>query len=172
MSKSSSLSASSPTLQTNRLVLPGEVEERFWSKVKHTPDWDGCWLWTDKPHTHGYGRFHVSRGNRIMAHRLAYELLVGPIPDGFVIDHLCRVRLCVNPTHLEPVTQKENTRRGLAHELNKINHQTAKTHCPRGHAYDEANTYVDPDGARRCRACRRVDACDPPYHRLGCQGCK
>lgn len=158
------------------------VAERFWSKVNlngtvsgYRPDLSPCWLWTGKPEVKGYGRFHVRVENgrpvRIMAHRFAYEEANGPIPEGLVLDHLCRTRLCVNPYHLEAVTQEENTRRGLAHELNKVNHQTAKTHCPRNHPYDEANTYIDSQGGRRCRACRRVDRCSPPYHRLDCAGC-
>jgi hypothetical protein len=82
-----------------------------------------------------------------MAHRLSYEHHVGPIPDGLQIDHTCRNRKCVNPEHLEPVTNAENTTR-------QDHAERRKTHCPKGHPYDEANTYVDPSGARRCRACR------------------
>lgn len=84
-------------------------EESFWARVDKT---DTCWLWTDAPALTGYGR--VSRDNVVdYAHRVAYELAVGPIPPGLTIDHLCRVRLCVNPTHLEPVTLAENTRREM-----------------------------------------------------------
>jgi hypothetical protein len=90
-----------------------------------------------------------------MAHRFAYESVHGPITPGLVIDHLCRVRLCVNPAHLEPVTPGENSRRGYAWLLNRRNHQTVKTHCPAGHAYRGANLYVSPRGDRRCRTCHR-----------------
>ena len=84
------------------------------------------------------------------AHRFAYELLIGPIPDGLQIDHLCRVPLCVNVAHLEPVTNRVNTVRGKAGLR-----QRTKTHCPRGHAYDAANTRLY-KGGRYCRACHLV----------------
>ena len=73
----------------------------------------GCWLWLGELNRNGYGRLSVG-GRRAMAHRLAYELLVGPIAPGLVLDHLCRVRCCCNPAHLEPVTVRENTHRGEA----------------------------------------------------------
>lgn len=86
--------------------------ERFWEKVDRRGPAD-CWLWTaTRTAKDGHGRFYPITGKGVLAHRFAYELLVGPIPDGLVIDHLCRVRLCVNPAHLEPVTAEENTRRG------------------------------------------------------------
>ncbi len=83
--------------------------ERFWSYVdKDGPG--GCWLWTGGVERNGYARFRHN-GSRTGVHRYSYELLVGPIPDGLTIDHLCGVRTCVNPTHLEAVTSRENTRR-------------------------------------------------------------
>ena len=85
------------------------ISERFWEKVDKTAT---CWLWRASIRNHGYGRIKVN-GRAEQAHRVAYELLVGPIPEGLTLDHLCRVRLCVNPAHLEPVTQKVNIRRGL-----------------------------------------------------------
>ncbi len=85
------------------------------------------------------------------AHRFAYELLVGPIPDGLVIDHLCRVRHCVNPAHMEPVTRWENTLRGGSFSAVAAR----QTHCVNGHPFDEENTHVDRRGFRRCRACNR-----------------
>lgn len=104
---------------------------------------DGCWEWTGSRRPDGYGQIHVGGKNR-RAHRVVYELMVGPIPEGLTIDHLCRNRACCRPDHLEPVTRAENTRRGGA----------ALTHCKRaGHLYDEQNTYVSPKGERRCRAC-------------------
>lgn len=132
-----------------------EYAARFWAKVDRS-DEDGCWLWL--AHTAaGYGRFRLSNPRRIEgAHRVAYELLIGPIPEGLDIDHLCRNRSCVNPAHLEPVTRGENVRRGARGRL--------VTHCPQGHAYDEPNTYVDPQGLRHCRACRRARELDR-YHR-------
>lgn len=92
------------------------VQDRFWAKVdKQTDDCCDCWLWTAcvmrSGGTHPYGLFKVSEKN-MLAHRVAYEMLVGPIPDGLVIDHLCRQTLCVNPAHMEPVSQGENVRRG------------------------------------------------------------
>lgn len=116
----------------------------------YAPELGPCWLWTGAT-TVGYGRF---RGSGV--HRMAYEELVGPIPDGLVMDHLCRVRHCVNPAHLEPVTLAENVRRGLSGR-----YQASKTHCPQGHEYSPENTYVTKVGQRKCRTCyisrRRAD---------------
>lgn len=84
------------------------AEERFWAKVEVT---SGCWLWTGAPDRKGYGHLHVA-GRSVKAHRFAYELLVGPIPAGHVIDHLCRTEGCVRPDHLEAVRQVTNVRRG------------------------------------------------------------
>ena len=88
------------------------------------------------------------------AHRLAYELVKGPISDGLQIDHLCRNRACINPDHLEAVTQRENILRGEG--VAALN--ARKTHCPQGHAYDEENTLIltgRQAGARRCQICAR-----------------
>jgi hypothetical protein len=123
---------------------------RFMAKVQ--PDAAGCWIWTASRHpVSGYGRIKMGghRGKHVPAHRVAYEMFVGPIPEGLVLDHLCRVRPCVNPAHLEPVTGAENTARGKAGK-----HLSDRTHCPQGHAYDEQNTYPEPGGGRGCRACR------------------
>ncbi len=119
--------------------------ERFWSKVDKRED--GCWVWIAGTFPTGYGRFFVG-GVRRRAHRIAYEALVGPVPDGLELDHLCRVRNCVNPAHLEPVTHAENMRRGC---------QATATHCLRGHKFTKANTIyrADRPGQRECRACAR-----------------
>lgn len=105
-----------------------------------------CWLWTGFLDRYGYGQISVNN-RREKAHRVAYTAFVAPIPDGLVIDHICRVRHCVNPVHLEPVSHAENSRRGIAR-------CARQTSCLRGHPFDEANTYVT-EGRRHCRACRR-----------------
>jgi len=120
-------------------------EERFWIKVRQT---DTCWLWTSTLNNRGYGQFSVG-GRSVLAHRFSYELHVGPIPEGLHLDHLCRVRHCVNPAHLEPVTNQENNRRGDTGA-----HLRDRTHCPAGHPYEGANLYVNGNtGARSCRIC-------------------
>jgi len=122
---------------------------RFLAKIERRDGADAaeCWRW--KAAAGRYGRFDVA-GKLTLAHRTAYRLFVGEIPAGLTIDHLCRETLCVNPFHLEPVTVAENIRRSSAADFWR-----SKTHCPSGHAYDDENTYIDPKGHRRCRACRR-----------------
>jgi len=120
--------------------------DRFWSKVNKT---DECWIWTAGKNQKGYGQFRLN-GKTQKAHRVSYELMIGPIPDGLQIDHLCRNRACVRPDHLEAVTPRENTSRG---DTGK--NMLVKTHCPQGHPYDEANTYRYKSGARSCRSCHR-----------------
>ena len=124
----------------------------FWSRTTKT---ESCWLWTGTKTSGGYGR--ILRGSKEMyAHRYSYEHFIGPIPDGLVIDHLCRVRHCVNPSHLEVVTLGENTRRGVGIG-NGARFQKNKTHCPKGHPYDAENTYHY-KSARSCKTCRRMAA--------------
>lgn len=120
--------------------------DRFWSKVDKT---DGCWLWTGTVNWAGYGQFRYG-ARLIMAHRWAYEEMVGPIAEGLVIDHLCRTPTCVNPSHLEPVTERENIVRGVGPSAQNA----GKTHCIRGHPFDEDNTYRTPVGDRGCKMCR------------------
>lgn len=119
---------------------------KFWARVHKTKD---CWIWLGAL-ANGYGQVRFD-GVSIPAHRAAYELLVGPIPDGFQIDHLCRVTNCVNPEHLEAVTPAENKRRGTSPAA--VN--ARKTECQKGHPFDEVNTYVTSSGGRQCRTCKR-----------------
>ncbi len=118
---------------------------------------DTCWLWTGSMSKKtGYGFTSVpgpKRNSRSKpAHRVVYETLVGPIPKGLQLDHLCSVRLCVNPDHLEPVTARENTLRA---EKAPAAINAKKTHCISGHEFDEKNTYIKPtNGSRGCRKCR------------------
>jgi hypothetical protein len=113
----------------------------------------GCWPWTGAKSDSGYGLFSEKneKGRPVLrrAHRLMYEYMVGPIPEGLTLDHLCRNRLCVRPSHLEPVTSVENVRRGEAPTAKNAR----KTHCPRGHEYNAANTILNDKGWRRCGIC-------------------
>jgi hypothetical protein len=108
----------------------------------------GCIEFTGFTDRRGYGRV-TRKGEQMVAHRASYELVRGPIPAGLDLDHLCRHTSCVHPGHLEPVTRKENARRGLQGVL--------KTHCVHGHEYTPENTYIDPSGGRRCRQCHREE---------------
>lgn len=108
---------------------------------------ESCWLWTGYKQKSGYGQFTIN-GKSYKAHRLVYSLLVGEIPKGKQLDHLCRVRNCVNPEHLEPVTQAENIRRGESPWA--VNGR--KTHCYKGHEFTEDNIYIK-GGYRLCKIC-------------------
>ena len=111
-------------------------------------DGNGCWIWQGAINAGGYGRVPVRKGNT--AHRLSYRTFVGPIPEGLQLDHLCRVRACCNPEHLEPVTSRENTFRGQTPAA--LN--AAKTHCPQGHPFEGENVYHW-QGRRFCKTCKR-----------------
>lgn len=124
---------------------------RFTEKYTILPN--GCWQWTAGTAGEGYGSFYRGRSSssehgRDYAHRWSYEHHVGKIPEGMVVDHLCRNRRCVNPDHLEAVTQQTNVDRG---------HGNGKqTHCPAGHPYAGENLYFTPKGGRQCRECKRA----------------
>jgi hypothetical protein len=134
-------------------MLPDYIKpELFWSKVAFT---DCCWNWTAST-VSGYGQFGTGRPKRNhLAHRLAYMALVGPIPAGMELDHLCYRPICVNPAHLEPVTGEENIRRMLERGVSWCARQAQKTHCEHGHEFTPENTRITKKGHRWCRACNR-----------------
>ena len=121
-------------------------KDRFWSRVNKT---DTCWLWTAGVSSSGYGQITIS-GRILQAHRVSYEMLVGDIGHGLQLDHLCRVRRCVNPTHLEQVTSRQNTLRGSGPAAV----HARQTHCIYGHEFTKENTTVN-KGKRSCRACKQ-----------------
>lgn len=123
-------------------------EARFFARITEDPD-TGCWLF-DKPNAKGYANFTVM-SRPVEGHQWCYEFLIGPVPDGLTLDHLCRVRSCVNPWHLDPVPHRVNILRGIGPAA--IN--ARKTQCVDGHPFTSDNTYVTPDGRRQCRICIR-----------------
>jgi hypothetical protein len=130
------------------VTIPGIPPARIWKRVEIDPA--GCWIWTGARSADGYGKTKID-GRTVRVHRWAYRYFRGPIPEGLQLDHLCRVRACCNPNHLEAVTCAENIRRG-----DTGRYFADRTECPAGHPYDAANTYRDPRGSRRCRACHRA----------------
>ncbi len=145
---------------------PKPLMDRFMRFVSPEPN-TGCWLWIGASNSTGYG-FIAYRGNAYGAHRMSHELYKGPIPDGFEIDHLCRVKSCVNPDHLEAVLPRVNLLRSTVQEVNR-RLQLAKTHCPHGHPYSGDNLVIAKvkhtrSGTQRiCRTCR--NACQRKYSR-------
>lgn len=129
------------------MLLSPSNAERFDSRIMMIEG--GCWLWLGYLDRKGYGRFSLGHKNRI-AHRIAYEHYIGPIPDGLPLDHLCRNRACVNPAHLEPVTTKVNNSRMVPN-----NGKAARTHCPQGHLLAGDNLKVNKRGHRVCRECAK-----------------
>ncbi len=131
--------------------------ERFWSKVLGG-DFEHCWLWMAGKDPKGYGMFYVAAGQMVRAHRWAYEDLRAEIPAGLVIDHLCRTPACVNPWHLEPVTDRINVLRGFGPGARALR----RSECLRGHRY--AETGVIRSGRRVCREC--LLRYQEEYHKL------
>lgn len=126
-----------------------EAVAAFWAKVRKTRS---CWVWTGAKLSFGYGHL-LWRGRYRVAHHVAYELLIGPVPDGLVTDHLCRNPACVNPEHLEPVIQRVNV---IDRGSGPFAQRARQTHCKRGHEFSEANTYIHKSrGVRICRTCHR-----------------
>lgn len=125
------------------------IEQRFFAKVIKTPK---CWAWIGAKGSNGYGQMQMGPRKQ-QAHRIAYELFVGPIPEGLTIDHICRFKDCVNPSHLRTMTMLENVMDGCVN--------AKKDHCPQGHKYDEANT-IHYRTFRYCRECKRAK--DKAHH--------
>ena len=130
-----------------------EKFERFLEVSTHkTYKGTPCMEWTGCLSHNGYGQWQNTARQHVRAHVFSYETHVDLVPKGLILDHLCRNRKCVNPKHLEPVTNKENIRRG-----NGLAGKNArKTHCKRGHKFIASNTYTYPSGNRECRTCRRL----------------
>lgn len=136
--------------------------DRFWEKVDRSGGPLACWPWLGVVSDNGYGKL-----NNRYAHRVAYQLAVGPIPDGLTIDHVkargCTRRDCCNPAHLEPVTRGENALRGDSRNARNAR----KTHCRRGHEFTPENTRISKRGHRECRTCSRMNRA---YRRLDLEG--
>lgn len=135
---------------TEHLIAVGmrpETTQNVLSRIQFS---DGCWNWSPPLNLYGYGRFSIRR-RQYASHRVVFEAIKGPIPRGLTLDHLCRNRACVNPGHLEPVTNKENLLRGES--FSAVN--SRKSHCLRGHELSGSN--IKPyRGRRSCVACRRA----------------
>ena len=132
-----------------------ELTTRFWEKVSGLDNPDGCWTWIAYKNCWGYGKFEVD-GEATSAHRLAYQLCIGPIPDDLEVDHLCRNPACVNPAHLELVPHAENVRRG---DNWSKGWERYVTHCPQGHEYTPDNLVKQGlSNKRKCKTCHRERA--------------
>ena len=139
------------------------IPQRFWDKVVPVTE-SGCWIWVGSTTPEGYGQTSFN-SKLILAHRVAYKAANGSLTKGLTIDHLCRVRCCVNPAHLQEVTHRVNILRGTSMSAR----HARKTHCIHGHPFDETNTMSPRNGWRQCRACARINR---NKRRLGfCQHC-
>lgn len=130
---------------------PLTADQRFLRCIGNRESRKECWPWLGHTDPKGYGRFKTG-GKYHSAHRMAYELLVGPIPLGLTIDHLCRNHSCVNPYHLEVVSLREN----ILRSDNMAGRYARRATCSRGHSFDPPNGYLRKDGARGCHACDRI----------------
>ena len=136
---------------TNESIQHTPQVDRFWARVAKSPG-DGCWIWTGPQGHGGYGQAYSRRPKSPTgAHRVAYELVVGLIPEGLTLDHLCRTPLCVRPDHLRPCTMRENLHAPGSRTPPAVN--AAKTHCIHGHVLAGANLVPSRFGHRVCRAC-------------------
>lgn len=126
--------------------------DRLWSRAEENEN--GCWIWTGSRYKAGYGRFYLGQED-VYAHRVMYMIFIGEIPKDLHTDHLCRVRECCNPEHLQPVTCRENIMRSPIAPA-AIN--ASKTHCKRGHPLSGDNLGVDANGGRHCRTCSITSA--------------
>lgn len=134
----------------------------FWERYKEV---DGCWVWTGSTGPNGYGKLSRNRGWNGLAHRVAYSLVHGGIPEGLVIDHLCRNRACINPAHLEAVTFNENVRRGAR------NYGGVRTRCKYGHDITVAENLITlSNGTHRCRLCKHLDDAHQRRNHAGPRG--
>lgn len=136
-----------------------DLPTRVWDKIERITE-SGCWIWMGSC-VNGYGEVWW-QGHRVKVHRLIYATLKEPIPlynpsrkGRMELDHLCRVPCCCNPEHLEHVSNSVNVRRGTAWHHVVAKHKAA-THCQRGHAWTLENTYIEPNGKRRCLECKRL----------------
>lgn len=125
-----------------------ETVHDLFERMEENPS--GCWVWAGAK-SKGYGTASV-KGKQVTVHRAVYEALIGAVPEGMVLDHLCRNKSCCNPEHLEPVTQRVNVLRGTS--LAAVN--ASKVVCVAGHPLEGENLYETPGGARHCRVCRRA----------------
>lgn len=147
----------------NKTTKLYKLEVRFWKYIGPM-DANGCWPWVGSVNNGGYGQFQFN-GKYGMAHKYSYLLYKGDIVAPLTVDHLCRNRRCVNPSHMEIVTNKENILRGFSPSA--LN--SRKTQCLRGHKYSSANTYLDKLGHRFCRKCKRERDKTYYYSELGSQ---
>lgn len=150
--------ADAARLTYRRLKNPTNERLRDYLRERSRITDSGCWEWICPKKPGGYAAVTIN-GTRHVSHRLAFEVFIGQIPAGLVLDHLCRNTYCINPDHLEPVTQQENILRGIGRSA--VNAE--KTHCPRGHKYTPENVWIN-SGRRYCRACRR--SLNAEYKRL------